>query len=252
MKTKLWVAIAAGFSICAFGQASVRTRVEATFGAPGQDSGHVLQWRISELEDGSLLIDVLPLSVPAHGVQGRTQFHISRSFELLGYTLEASSDDPMNTFHFKFSCAVGKVIQCDSLTKGAPGHWEIAKPGPFMIIPSEDFGGDVFWGYAIALHSAKKRPGEDIKVAIVGMDIDEEVPHLKILETEVFKYVGQEEIQTAVGKMRADTFSSKDSTIWLAPSGFPIAYYEGGPQKPSLELKTIRPVDNVFVPSPGH
>lgn len=238
----------AGFAV---GQSKPATVFEGIFGGRTSSGKEpALKWTIIRNGDRSLTIRVSDVNAPEHAVRASIEYHVSSSWKLLDYMLKAKSDDPINTFSLQFSCAFQGTPSCAGGSGKSSQLWSVPPvDGPALIAgPEEVGGGEITWGTAIALHSAKRIPGAVIYVPVISVKEDADRPKLAIMEIDKFTYIGKQMLALPFGKVEADVFDSGDSRFWMAPSGLPLAMSDGPQKEPVAVLESIERGTNEWLP----
>ena len=242
-KLSRWFFVVAALLITSFSLAQ-QVIAEGVYGAPstnGEQNG-AFRWTMLESANGDLTIRVRPAAARLGTVSGSVEYRISKDWEWRAFALRAVQPDAVKTT-MSFTCEQHRSLECVAKIPGDV-DWKgaIEAVPPYIILCCEEASGDIVWNTAIALKHAQHLVGSVTEVSVIGMHDENdrsEQTKLAVLETDEFTFVGTRQLAFALGVIQADVFSSKDMTLWLAPSGIILAMSESPEKPPSVELLTL-------------
>jgi hypothetical protein len=248
----MWIAAIAALLVGTPLSAQENIVAEGVYGSPQSDDPEAVRIRstIIQQPNGDLVIRITGINVKPHAANGVFGYRVSKDWKLLGYMIQAKSDDPINAFDVKFSCTVDENIDCTAGSGQRSLGWYMKTVRPLILYCCEQYViDDLPFGATIALMSTPHVDGATVEIPLIMVTEEDSGPKLKVVETEHYKYLGKKPLSLGFGNVQADVFETKGLTIWLAPSGLLLATsdWPGGEPR-TFQLLTLDKGKERFLP----
>jgi hypothetical protein len=217
---------------------------------PGVHWVHGLHWTMTGVPGGGFKVEEARI-VSGNDNRFVQVFGFSKEWKPASFSLQMFSRDSAQP-SMSLVCEYQQdAISCDGLDHEKTTSDSLHVDGPKVFLPP-GFATDMFWVMAAVCTQAERTPGKVTDVAVVSVvdDPKSSVLKLEVAESLPVAYIGQEDLKTALGTMRAHKFRIQDMPVWTADSGLVLAMtFESSDGGTRIDLSSLEDKTHSLVPA---